>query len=467
MFKGKLKKTNIIYFLGILQFLVSFFLLFVSYRFSQEVLITERPVILFVGILILLSAIYLCSVHFRFFSESVKPLLFFIFAIGLLIRVVMLFSVPILEDDYNRYFWDGAVTGNGINPYIYSPQQVRSDVFQQNNMVLLKNQAGKFFDNINHPHLKTIYPPVSQLVFAISYKLSPFNLTVWKIVLLFFDLITFFLLLYTLRKLEISPVNVLIYWWNPLLIYETYGSGHFEVIAFPFVLSAILFISRKQVVASMGSLALAVGVKLWPVFLFPLIMKKYFQNFFTVLKPVLLFSTFLAAIFFIFIISLDSSSGFVAYSQSWENNSSLFRIFLYSGEQILNGLNIHPGHAQRYARMFVVLVTIIWVLYQTLKSDGTLVDIYKRSLFIVAVIFLISPTQFPWYFTWMLPFMAVVPRLSLLLLTTCLSLYYLRYYLEPRGLLDVFNNYIVWIEFVPVWILIVLETRRKKLLTNF
>ena len=185
------------------------------------------------------------------------------------------------------------------------------------------------------------------------------------------------------------------------------------------------------------------------------------------LKPALLFSIFLAAIFFIFIISLDSSSGFVAYSQSWENNSSLFRIFLYSGEQILNGLNIHPGHAQRYARMFVVLVTIIWVLYQTLKSDGTLVDIYKRSLFIVAVIFLISPTQFPWYFTWMLPFMAVVPRLSLLLLTTCLSLYYLRYYLEPRGLLDVFNNYIVWIEFVPVWILIVLETRRKKLLTNF
>ena len=73
-----------------------------------------------------------------------------------------------------------------------------------------------------------------------------------------------------------------------------------------------------------------------------------------------------------------------------------------------------------------------------------------------------GPTQFPWYFLWMLPFLVVVPRFSLLLLTSMLPLYYLRYYLEPMGRLDIFNDYVVWVEFVPVWILIVLESTRKK-----
>ena len=222
-----------------------------------------------------------------------------------------------------------------------------------------------------------------------------------------------------------------------------------------------------MLISALGSLALAAGVKLWPVFLFPLLLKKNYKSLAGLIKSSVIFSIFLAAIFIPFtMVQLDSSSGFVAYSQTWENNSSLFRIFLFTGEQILNYLSIHPGHAQRYTRFFVALLTIAWVLYQALKYDRTLFDLYRRSLFIVAAIFLIGPTQFPWYYTWMLPFLVVAPRFSLLFLTTLLPLYYLRYYLEPSGRLDVFNNYVVWIEFIPVWILIVLESR-KKLLDNF
>jgi len=465
MFSGKLKKTNIIYFLGILQLIVSFILLIVSYRFSPEIQLTERPVLLFVAILISLSLIYLCAVNFRFSSENVRRLLFYIFVIGVLIRVVMLFSVPVLEDDFNRYLWDGAVSGTGINPYVHSPQQALNDEVEK--LGPLKKQAGEILNKINHPHIRTIYPPVSQFAFALSYKLAPFNLTAWKLVLLLFDIVTFFLLLYSLRLMKISPLNILIYWWNPLLINEVFGSGHPEVLAFPFVIAAFLLINRKYVISSMGGLALAVGVKLWPVFLFPLLLKKNSKTFLNLLKPTIIFSVFIGLIFFpLIMINLDSSSGFIAYSKSWENNSSLFKIFLYTGEQILNYKDIHPGHAQRYTRYFVALLTIAWVLYQSLKFDKSLFDLFRRSLFIVAAIFLISPTQFPWYYTWMLPFLAVAPRFSLLLLTTLLPLYYLRYYLEPIGRLDVFNDYVVWIEFIPVWILLLLEFGRKKLLAN-
>ncbi|MBA4207891.1 MAG: hypothetical protein C0457_23155 [Polymorphum sp.] len=40
-----------------------------------------------------------------------------IVVVGLLLRVLMLWSVPALEDDFHRYLWDGAVAANGFNPY--------------------------------------------------------------------------------------------------------------------------------------------------------------------------------------------------------------------------------------------------------------------------------------------------------------------------------------------------------------
>ena len=465
MFLNIFKKSNLIYFLGFLQLIFSLLLLKLSYSFRPEIPLVERPVILFVTILIILSILYLLAVKFRLSRVNTKNLILFIFAIGLVIRISMLFSVPVLEDDFNRYLWDGAVSGNGINPYVYSPLEVLNEdpeIFKD-----IKGQGGNILDNVNHPHLKTIYPPVSQFVFAITYKIDAFNLFVWKIILLLFDLVTFFLLLYSLRIIGLSPLNILIYWWNPLLINEIFVSGHLEVLAFPFVIAAFLLINRKFVISACGSLALAAGVKLWPVFLFPLLIKKNYKSLLGILKSSIAFSIFIVAIFIpVVLVQMDSSSGFVAYSQTWENNSSIFRIFLFLGEQILSSFSIHPGHAQRYTRIFVALIIIVWVLYQTFKYDRTLLDLFRRSLFIVAAIFLIGPTQFPWYYTWMLPFLTFLPRFSLLFLTTMLPLYYLRYYLEPSGRLDLFNNYVVWIEFVPIWILIVLEYR-KKLPSNF
>ena len=43
---------------------------------------------------------------------------------GLFARLILIPSSPILEDDFYRYLWDGAVTANEFNPYVYSPQDV-------------------------------------------------------------------------------------------------------------------------------------------------------------------------------------------------------------------------------------------------------------------------------------------------------------------------------------------------------
>ncbi|MCP5063626.1 MAG: hypothetical protein GY936_14360 [Ignavibacteriae bacterium] len=49
--------------------------------------------------------------------ETSIKVLAYIFGIGLVARILLVPTVPILEDDFNRYLWDGAVTANGFNPY--------------------------------------------------------------------------------------------------------------------------------------------------------------------------------------------------------------------------------------------------------------------------------------------------------------------------------------------------------------
>jgi hypothetical protein len=61
----------------------------------------------------------------------------------------------------------------------------------------------------------------------------------------------------------------------------------------------------------------------------------------------------------------------------------------------------------------------------------------------------------------MLPLLALRPRLSLMLLTVVLPLYRLRFYFAARGAAGVFDNGIVWLEYAPVWGLLLWEAVGK------
>jgi len=77
----------------------------------------------------------------------------------------MLFTAPILEDDYYRYLWDGAVTANALNPYAYSPQQVLKGTDIPVELTQLAEESGEVIHSINHPEIRTIYPPIAQAFF--------------------------------------------------------------------------------------------------------------------------------------------------------------------------------------------------------------------------------------------------------------------------------------------------------------
>jgi hypothetical protein len=81
-------------------------------------------------------------------------------------------------------------------------------------------------------------------------------------------------------------------------------------------------------------------------------------------------------------------------------------------------------------------------------------------LVLVAALFLLSPTQFPWYFTWIAPPLVLAPSRALLLLTFTLPLYYLKFYLDARGQVQLFHHGIVWLEYIPVWLLLLWDWGR-------
>jgi len=235
-FRWKIGGSLLIFLFGVLLLLAP--------AFAREIPLVDRPIIVMTLVLLLAGLVFLYLSELIIYTQAGKWLIIWIIAVGTLMRVFMLFSTPILEDDYYRYLWDGAVTANGFNPYQYSPEQIREGLSGGTEipspLLALARESGAIINSINHDYLRSIYPPLTQGAFALAYLLKPWSLTAWKIVLLLFDVITLLLLIYILRYLNLSPVWIGIYWLNPLLVKEIFNSGHMDLLIFPFLLAAIL-----------------------------------------------------------------------------------------------------------------------------------------------------------------------------------------------------------------------------------
>jgi hypothetical protein len=97
---------------------------------------------------------------------------------------------------------------------------------------LIANEG--FVERVPYPDIQTIYPPVTQLFFFIHHVLAPWDLDVWRAMLLI-DAPTLLLLLKLLTALKKSRALVMIYGLNPLLITETMNAGHMDVLLLPFL----------------------------------------------------------------------------------------------------------------------------------------------------------------------------------------------------------------------------------------
>jgi hypothetical protein len=423
----------------------------ISWRFEYGVSVEEKPIEAMVLLMVGMSLVFLLLARTLFSLKLDRRHLMIALAAGLLLRVAMLFSVPILETDFYRYLWDGAVTAHGMNPYKPVPSLVP---IGEPPLRELGEEAGDVLARINHPELRTIYPPVAQGFFAFSHLMSPWSLLAWRSVLLAADILTLVLLLMFLQRCNLPYAFALFYWLNPIVLKEIHNAAHMDILLAPFVLGALLLAHGQRLHLAVLCLVAATGIKVWPVLLLPLVLLACRDSGTRRFSATILYAALVVLIHTpIYLAGLDSSSGFVAYAGRWEMNNGPYLLLLAIG-RLVESL-VPFGETERFVASGLSLLIVGTVVVVTLRQPlAGLDDLAGRALVVIATLFLISPTQFPWYAIWFLPLLAIRPHAALLFYALTLPLYYMRFRYAADGIAPLFDNWIVWVEHGPILVLL-------------
>ncbi len=317
-------------------------------------------------------------------------------AVSILLRASLLFAVPTLSDDFYRFIWDGRVLAAGANPFQHIPSHYMTAVHA------LPGLDEELYNKLNSQHRYSSYPPVCQIVYWVSVKLSPGSLygsvLVMKSILLLFEIGTLQLIKKLATRFAIPTASVLLYALNPLVILEISGNAHFEGIMVFFFLAAILFLTRQKTISSATAYALSVCTKLIPLILLPLMLhplgRKLAFRYWAAVGIAII-------VLYLPLVSVDISEGYTTslgyYFQYFEFNASVYYLVRAAGE-LLVGYNII-----QLAGPILALVAAVIILTITFRPKAfTYTDRIDRRLFqgmtwCLLVYFLFTTTLHPWY----------------------------------------------------------------------
>lgn len=293
---------------------------------------------------------------------------------GLLFRAFLLFTEPVTSDDHYRYLWEGKMILAGENPYQIPPNDSRLDKLHEENLP----------SKVAFPSYTTIYPPLAQAVFAAGYLISGDSTLGLKLLLLFFEFGSMFILLRLLKLFKRSPNYIVLYAWLPLVLFESFVNIHIDPFALFFFLLFLLFLSQKDNTVFTGILAgVTCSFKPYAVFAFPLILRKRGLR-----QTVIIGLTALAVAALVYIPFLNTErsifDSFSKYMGKWQFNASVYRILT----ELINS---------SIARTVVLVslagsLLVIAFRYKNLPRA-------VAFCFILAIIF--GPTNYPWYMIWL------------------------------------------------------------------
>ncbi len=429
-------------------------------RFAHNLDLIDMPIAEFVTAYCVIALAFILIVPSLVRATQMKshgPLLI-VLVTGLILRVGLLGTPTILEDDYNRYLWDAAVTANAENPYIYSPEQIVETANADEVLNRLKKDAGPVFDRINYPEFSTIYPPVAQAILALTYKISPFDLNAFRLILLAFEVGCAVLILAILRHLNKSPLWLAVYWWNPLVLKEVANSAHMEPFLMLPVLMACFLALKGRLISSSAMLAVAAGVKIWPVLLVAPLWRQMLAAPKQLFLSGIIFISILAIMILpVLLAGLKSHSGFVAFGGQWEASSAAYLVAQRFSDWVWPYWLDTYLEIPQVARLMLVLILICFMGLICLRAANGNVEILNRMFLVTVAIFLLSPSNAPWYFIWIAPFLCFFPSYGLMLAGALIPLHYSFFHLTTRGMADIYHEGVVWLIWIPVWGLMVLE----------
>ncbi len=321
---------------------------------------------------------------------------------ALLFRMIFLFSLPTLSDDFYRFIWDGRLWNAGYHPFAELPSS-----YVQHGITGI-DQA--LFSKLNSPEYFTIYPPISQFVFWLSVKISSQSILgsviVMRIVMLFAEVGSFWVMHKLLRQFGLPSTNILIYALNPLVIIELTGNLHFEALVIFFVLLSVYLLLTNHWIGSALSLAAAVGAKLVPLIFIPALVgamgvKKSIR--FGAVTILFLLVLFFPLLDWQVFQSMSKSLGL--YFNKFEFNASLYYLVREYGFWKY-GYNIIQTAGWKLGLIAGILILLVsfrkGLTWNHLVNENTFPSLITKWMWSLSIYFLFTTILHPWYITTLL-----------------------------------------------------------------
>ena len=370
--------------------------------------------------------------------SGVRWKLGWILAAAILFRLTLLPTDPSLSDDLYRYLWDGRVQLAGINPYLHPPESEQ--------LLFLRNEL---WEPINHKEISTIYPPLSQILFRLSYAASP-TVLMMKAILTTFDCAIVLLLVRILQSRGEDPRRVVLYAWNPLPIMEVAGSGHLDPFGVFLLLSSLYLLTRRQRAAAAWTLAGAFMAKLLPILVLPILWRDADSRWreWKSRLPLLWFAVGTAVALFLF---ADAGgkifSGLRIFLAKWRFNDAVFSL-LYAA---IKEPGADPDDAALYGAKLLcaglLLGAAVWAFARYR-------DPYRAAAAILGANLLLSPVLHPWYLLWVLPFQVLFPVPAWTFLSAAVFASYNATAVYGATGIWVEYGWVKWIQFAPFFLLL-------------
>ena len=197
---------------------------------------TDRLFPRFVAIWAIEGVLYLLAVRL-IRRDMPAGTLAVVIAAAVLLRLLPLAAPSFLSSDIYRYVWDGMVSHAGINPYCCIPSAPELESLRE----------PAIYPHINRSdYAPTIYPPAAQMLFAAATAFSP---TLWamKAAVTLCDAIACAAMVLLLARAGEQRYRVLIYAWNPLVVWEFAGNAHVDAAATAWLALALLAATSRNV----------------------------------------------------------------------------------------------------------------------------------------------------------------------------------------------------------------------------
>lgn len=352
-----------------------------------------------------------------------RGMLAVLFIVGLGTRLLMFASTPVLEDDWYRYLWDGAVVKEGIDPYAWAPADALGegeDVGRQR-LRELADASVPFPQRVNYPYVKTIYPPVTQGAFWLAATLEPFSLSAWRMILLGVDFLALLVGWWALKVHGRSPLWLIGYWWNPVVILQGFNAGHMDILVVPVVFGLIGVMAVPRPKWSVLLLVVATAIKIWPAMWLPVVLRSQAINW----KQGVALAAGVGALGAVVMYPqlrhwADTDQGLSVYASEWHRHAFLFGL-------LSEGLRGIFQQADEVARWIVAGGVGGAILMVTRRMSPAGRDGVWAMTVSLLVLLLLSPTGYPWYLIWLAPLWCFLPWRGISALMILAPLYTTRF----------------------------------------